>query len=155
MRKICAVTLSIFLLFAISGRMAANRHQDVAEKKVLIERTSVADREHFLQVWYDGPNEAYFSNRLPKNIVIHYRPIENDAAMGSVDCSIGPVCTITIDPRFNIADITAIMTMYHEECHIAVWVDYGESAYGDPGHGKLFQACMMDLAKQGAFEKIW
>ena len=104
---------------------------------------------------YAESNRLYFDNKLPpaKIVLTHNLKDDNGSVMATTFCirAGGKLnCTIEIDPDKNPVNRTAIMTLYHEQCHVKLWgIDINHP------HGELFQDCMHDLATKGAFDDLW
>lgn len=108
--------------------------------------------EQQLTAWYDGFNDKYFQNQLPSNTVVIWSDLKAWDALGITSWS-GQNYKIELDPDFNRTQVTTKATELHEMCHVKVMmtedVPLGEE------HGLAFQTCMMTLAREGAFERIW
>ena len=63
----------------------------------------------------------------------------------------GAGTVIRVDRRANPARATARLTLLHEMCHVENRVEHRYFA----AHGADFQACMLRLAKNGAFTEVW
>jgi len=103
-----------------------------------------------LQRWYEGANEEYFANKLPKNVTVKWGDLSWDNDIGLTQHRPDGSYTITIDPKENPARSEALLTLFHETCHIATW----NSGFLDV-HGPPFQTCMLRLAEKGAFQDLW
>jgi hypothetical protein len=100
-----------------------------------------------LQSWYDGLNEEYFMNRLPRASVTW----GDLTALNDMGATMHPEdgFVIIIDRKTNPTTKTAEATVAHELCHVATWgVEFD-------AHGPKFQSCMVNLANKGAFEGVW
>lgn len=101
-----------------------------------------------LQHWYEGVNEEYFANKLPKDTVVRWADLTPLKDMGATNRRMDGVFVILIDPVQNPNKRVAALTAYHEICHIAAASEFNS-------HGQKFQACMLHLAEVGAFENLW
>ncbi len=113
---------------------------------------------------YQTYNELYFDNKLPKKIEILEEdvPDSKEQLMGATFHTVGThYYKMYISPTFNESQNEEEWTLMHEQCHILVWEQKEEEGtaqiYAAVGnrHGKIFQDCMLDLAKKGAFATIW
>lgn len=105
-----------------------------------------------LQYMYEVYNEEYFDNKLPKDTkVIYTTPIPDAMAQGET-FKIGDSYVIWIDAHYDNSMGVASETELHEMCHVKLPWDIPD---GIDGHGPKFQACMHNLADQGAFEGLW
>jgi SprT-like family len=100
-----------------------------------------------LQSWYDGLNEEYFYNRLPRAAVT-WGDLTLLGDMG-ITMREDKRFRIIIDRTTNPTRKTAEETVAHELCHVATW------EIESTDHGQKFQTCMVNLADRGAFENIW
>lgn len=95
-----------------------------------------------LYLWF---NKKYFSNKCPKNLKVKFGKLPQNA-FGVTKYEGREPFEIVID--LNPMWSSAIAgTLLHEMVH--VYLPYR------CGHGKVFQAEMLRLAKQGAFKDIW
>ena len=105
-----------------------------------------------LQSEYKETNKQYFNNKLPSVKIVFIKNLlasDKEPSMASTWCNPqGFNCDIEIDPDKNKINRVMMMTLYHEECHIFLWVKKID-------HGREFQSCMLRLAEQGAFEDYW
>ena len=105
-----------------------------------------------LQSEYKETNKQYFNNKLPPVKIVfikHLLASDKEPSMASTWCNPqGLNCDIEIDPDKNKINRVMMMTLYHETCHIFLWVKQAD-------HGPKFQSCMLRLAEQGAFEDYW
>jgi hypothetical protein len=117
---------------------------------------SRVEEQIFVNKWYAATNDVYFDNRLPKDTKIEIRQIPPDT---DADFTIGQTTplgngqyVIEIDPRFNRSGNQEGLTLDHEICHLSLLQQNGD---GDSKHGARFQACMQQLAAEGAFADLW
>jgi len=110
----------------------------------------------FMRTMYRESNKNYFANKLPQNPkIIWVYGLKNDkgeALFAETFCDGEEgslICTIKLDAQNNAAPSTAVMSMYHEQCHIKLW---GKALQV---HGHEFQSCMKDLANLDAFQDVW
>lgn len=102
-----------------------------------------------LQRWYEGVNEEYFANKLPKDTTVQWGDLSNSKDVGTTLRRPDGTYAIWIDPVQNPNKRSAALTAYHEMCHVAGPVaDFST-------HGPRFQACMLHLAEVGAFRELW
>ena len=109
-----------------------------------------AQSDRHLNEWYAGYNHAYFHDELPIDVRIT-RNLHDDRFVAQTEYTNG-FFHIEINPRFNQAESIERETLLHEQCHILMAVEKTEEFNQ---HGQKWQACMMSLAKQGAFEGLW
>jgi hypothetical protein len=117
----------------------------------LVERLLPKDRDDYLQTIYDQYNGWWFGDELPKDVILRYGPavdVQGRSNMAITRMHYGRFIT-EFNPKYNQADTHLKMNMLHEQCHIATW---GQE-FDD--HGPKFQACMLRLANQGAFNSLW
>jgi hypothetical protein len=122
-------------------KVCAEQHHHSA-RKVTTEPVSAKD----LQTWYVASNEAYFDNKLPY-AEVHWGDLTAIDDMGLTTRHANGEWVIIIDRRTNPTRRVALMTEFHEICHIKV--------QNDPDHGPQFQTCMLNLARAGAFAELW
>jgi len=94
---------------------------------------------------------ALVERLLPKDVILRYGPavdVQGRSNMAITRMHDGRFIT-EFNPKYNQADTHLKMNMLHEQCHIATW---GQE-FDD--HGPKFQACMLRLANQGAFNSLW
>jgi SprT-like family protein len=110
-----------------------------------------------LQRDYADYNQAFFSNKLPKNVKVQWLDIPKDKndlyVMGNTDFNtVDRTYRIDIDTKSNIAIATADTTLLHEMCHVKTmaWA----LSHNQDGHGPAFKACIVDLELQGAFTDL-
>lgn len=102
-----------------------------------------------LKRYYNAANRLWFGNSLPRKTVCIYGPLGH---MGEAEWCPGSPPIIRISPRVRLVGWDSVaMTLLHEMCHLDVIRRFG-ARYG---HGKIFQARMLRLARDGAFEKHW
>lgn len=105
-----------------------------------------------LQRWYDGTNEEYFANELPKNVEVKWGDLTEKGDMGYSVIRADESWLITIDRKTNPTNGQAELTEMHEICHVYLY-SKGDAEFNS--HGDKFQACMLRLANQGAFKGLW
>lgn len=128
-----------------------------------------ATKHHFIvspYTLYRADNELYFNNELPNNIEVIESEIpgaeidfQKDGGIDVGDTAHQPGThwyKIYISPTFNLTTTDERETVLHEACHVKMWeiAEKHELPY-DGGHGPEWQACMLDLAKKGAFADLW
>lgn len=97
-----------------------------------------------LKVWYDGYNDAYFGNTLPKDTVIDYTGTGEYAAL--TRRMEDGTFHIVFNPKFTASPIFAHLILLHESCHVKTWDEFDE-------HGPRWVACMNTLEANGAFHR--
>ena len=102
-----------------------------------------------LQKWYEGINEEYFWNQLPKNVTVKWGDLAAWGDMGVTLYRPDGSILILIERKLNPAPRVAEITAFHEACHVKT---HGQE-FDD--HGPKFEACMVHLADQGAFKGLW
>jgi hypothetical protein len=114
-------------------------------------------RDSELRTTYDQYNQDWFAEVLPKNTTVIYSDLTPWKELGAVDRRADGTWLVRIDRQTNPTLNSAYMTLLHELCHvklgIVVELKIGGSGWDE--HGHPFQACMIDLANKGAFERIW
>ena len=98
---------------------------------------------------YSESNRLYFNNKLPPAKIVLTHGLKDMATTLCIHADGKLNCTIEINPDKNPVRRTAIMTLYHEQCHVKLWGSVKDA------HGKEFQSCMHDLAAKGAFDELW
>jgi SprT-like family len=106
-----------------------------------------------LQAYHEGYNEKYFAGQLPSNVTVTWGDLTAQDDMGQVQQRLDGSFLIVIDRNTNQTDKQALLTMQHEECHVAV--DYVEQDASLDDHGPAFNACMLRLAERGAMKGLW
>ena len=117
---------------------------------------STFNDEVLLQM-YQAHDDEYFGDQLPRNISVRWINIPKDKdghfIMGQTLTLAGENnFEIQIDTKTNITTSTAFATLLHEECHVYKSVNHLTEA---DDHGPAFQACMFNLAAEGAFTGVW
>ena len=97
-----------------------------------------------LKVWYDGYNEAYFGNSLPKDTVIDYTGTGEYAAL--TRRMEDGTFHIVFNAKYTASPIFSHLILLHESCHIKTWDEFDE-------HGPRWVACMETLELNGAFHR--
>lgn len=105
-----------------------------------------------LNSWYRGYNEEYFANQLPKNTVVKLGDLTPQDDIGMSQILPNGNWIIIIDRAKNPSPVQARMTLLHESCHVRTYIR-GMAEF--EVHGDKFQACMLQLAHQGAFKELW
>lgn len=108
----------------------------------------------YLSFLYNAYNDVYFNGNLPRNIVVDWDPmLIPQHNMGLTECPDDKVasdgCKITLSPDQQRWSRVWMMTLLHEECHVATWGKEKDA------HGKQFHQCMRRLANEGAFDELW
>lgn len=111
------------------------------------------ERDNFrLQEWYDGYNEAYFLNALPRATAVF-----GDPGTGSMGVTFqgedekGHVgIYIVVSQFWNPSPKEVRITLLHEMCHVEL---IHAPLFDD--HGAEWEACMHRLADKGAFDGLW
>lgn len=101
-----------------------------------------------LKRWYEGVNEEYFANKLPKDTEVLWVDLSVHGDMAETLRHMDGSFLIEIDPVQNPNKRVAALTAYHEICHIAAVSEFNT-------HGPKFQACMLRLAEAKAFNDLW
>lgn len=100
-----------------------------------------------LQIAYKIYNKQYFSNALPNDMVVEFSSGVLPKAYAVTRFYKNRPLFILIDKKFRPMKGIALMNLLHEMVHVALpKVD---------GHGAPFQKRMLQLAKAGAFNKLW
>lgn len=104
---------------------------------------------------YQEFNRAWFDNKLPSDTTIVYVSIPTWDKIGNTDRRVnanGSVhFTLFVNAYYDRDVRESEFTELHEMCHIR------ESLDGDEfdSHGPKWQACMLQLAMNGALENLW
>lgn len=112
--------------------------------------SSDLEDDAMLQQWYGTINEEYLANTLPKNTQVRWGDLASKHDMGLTVQRADGSYLIVIDRATNPTWSSALLTEYHEICHIVVPI-----TTLDNDHGPKFQACMLGFAKAGAFKDLW
>ena len=97
---------------------------------------------------YDGYNDEYFDNKLPKNTVIDWD--ETGDYMATTNLLPDGRFHIAFNPHYITAMRVARTSMLHEMCHIQTW---GELDYQTGRHGPQWRTCMLGLDAAGAWRR--
>jgi hypothetical protein len=89
-------------------------------------------------------NSEWFNGKLPKDTVM---ALEKDPVSQANSVFENGHWTIRFNPRYNMAPSTADFNLFHEMCHMAT--------PKDRDHGPVWEACMEELALNGAFHNVW
>ncbi len=100
---------------------------------------SIAEMHDF----YDAANEAYFENKLPKDVLIDYTD-HNDKSMAYTEILLDGRFHIAFNRKYSNPPQVGDLTILHEQCHVKTFTE-------DLEHGHYWYACMDDLNRQGAF----
>lgn len=111
---------------------------------LLAMQITAGNRVTNLQRWYDGYNEVYFNNSLPKDTIVAYGETGH---MGLTTKNSGRY-TITISYIWNPDNKEALITLQHEMCHVATYDEFET-------HGPRWLKCMHNLADRGAMDALW
>lgn len=151
MRKSKILDISVFLAYLLLLFIGAHK-LDAQDHSVLY---SHEDKK--LQRRYQELDDYYFDGKLPEHVTVIWFdiPMEQGAyVMGDMKTDInGSRFDIRIDTKSNVSKATEELTLFHEICHVAVFNQVKK--YGEDSHGPHFQACMMNLAAEGAFADLW
>ena len=122
---------------------------------ILIDRSQVNDA--ILQQDYLEYDKLYFDNKMPRNtVVVSLGPAyaygkDNMGITERVD----GVFFIQINPVFHPTQKQMDITLLHEMCHVVTWGSSDGPKTQRKRHGPEWQACMLDLAEDGAFDDLW
>jgi hypothetical protein len=106
------------------------------------------------QKFFDNWNQTQYGGTLAPTVVFVETPPDGDAYMGQTLCDLkddasgAEACQMYINPKFNIAEVTADETIIHESCHVKTANEFED-------HGPRFQHCMLEVAMSGGFKGIW
>lgn len=89
-------------------------------------------------------NTMWFDGKLPKNTVIALTNQPEWIANTSFEKG---RYVIRFNPRYNMTSAQSGETLLHEMCHIATPKDMD--------HGPIWEACMENLALNGAMHDVW
>lgn len=101
----------------------------------------------FLREEYKRLNKRFFENLLPKDLSVKFGDLSEDNAHG---LSTGD--EILIDNRLRHSDCLTAIILLHEMVHISL-PEYGGYP-ADGGHGMRFQARIVKLFEQGAYDGL-
>ena len=147
MRLFITTALGLLFLGFIAGAQISSS---------LKSNPSTFNDEVLLQM-YQAHDDEYFGDQLPRNISVRWVNIPKDKdghfIMGQTLTLAGENnFEIQIDTKTNVTTSTAFATLLHEECHVYKHVAKITEA---DDHGPAFQACMFNLAAEGAFKGVW
>lgn len=122
----------------------------------LINASPITPTTAIMQAEFDEYNRKYFDNQL-ENVTVIVGDLTANTQMGLTTKRKDNSFLITIDRKTNPILKTADLTMLHEMCHVRLdgkmFLAVGESTLD--AHGPAHEACMLDLAKQGAMKDLW
>jgi predicted SprT family Zn-dependent metalloprotease len=105
-----------------------------------------------LQEDFQHLNDGYFDGNLNPTKVFYKNSPDGEDNMGETYCTftlgLTTTCSIYINPKYTNAPIVAEEVLLHETCHVATWPQGMD-------HGEVWQICMLNLAKAGAFRWVW
>lgn len=106
---------------------------------------------------YEGYNELYFMDSLPKDVLVTLDeiPSDKDEKVYGESYQIGRhQYMMVISSKNNDTLEGEEETVLHESCHLWVWEHHPDL---DPkeAHGEIWQSCMLNLAEQGAMKDLW
>jgi hypothetical protein len=112
---------------------------------------SSLDRDR-MSSWYNGYNEKYFNNELPKDVLITH-DLHDDRFSALTEQYKSGMYHIQFNLKFNQSGREELFTLLHESCHIRQM----SSKEGDEfdQHGPRWESCMHELANKGAFDELW
>jgi hypothetical protein len=97
---------------------------------------------------YQEYNRLYFAGTLPTSVLVAWGDNLEDSPSVAVREKESGRCAIFINKRLRWAPELAEILLLHEMVHVAHWDFKGDD---DP----RFQAEMLKLANQGAFQGLW
>lgn len=100
----------------------------------------------YLKNHYAEINRKFFSNKLPKDMVVVFASMER-STLGSCSIRYGRPLYIELNRRLAWNHMLVEITLLHECVHVE------NPQYA--GHGPWFQKRMLQLAKLGAFKHVW
>jgi SprT-like family len=106
------------------------------------------------QQFYEAANETYFNNKLPHAVVefkVNLTDEQGHPLMGLTHESNVAAPRIFLSTRYQDNARIWEGTELHEICHVEV--DAHNPEFEE--HGPHFQACMLGLAENHAFDDIW
>lgn len=100
-----------------------------------------------LNLWAQGINDGYFGGKLP-NVPVQWGDL---TLLQDIGITLGNETPnqIVLDRKMNPSDKQALMTLLHEECHVATWNKQLDV------HGSLWKKCMIGLADAHAMDDLW
>jgi predicted SprT family Zn-dependent metalloprotease len=82
-----------------------------------------------------------------------YHTLRDPDKMAVTECGLATrVCTINMNPDYELTDKIARFTELHEMCHVDLFVT---NEYELNQHGPKFQRCMLDKAVKHGFDDLW
>lgn len=138
---ICFIALLIFMFFLPPESKVVHR----------VNKSATMTNEKLNQ-WYRGYNEEYFANELPKDTTVKWGDLTLQDDIGLSELRPDGTWVIVLDRANNPSPVQARLTLLHESCHVRTWV---RNMTEFETHGDKFQACMLQLAHQGAFKELW
>lgn len=107
---------------------------------------------HGLDSIYREFNEQYFSEKLPKNVLIDFS--EHGPYLATTEKMIDGRFRIAFNSDYVTAQRVAREVMLHEQCHIKTWVDTeDEEDFKTGRHNRRWIACMLTVDMQGGFRR--
>ena len=97
-----------------------------------------------LKALYDELNRAWFSNKLPKDMVVYYADIWQ---MGVTSYHRERPLYIRISKKLRWTESTSALTLLHEMVHVSLPYRIN--------HGPVFQKKMRSFARRGAMDGWW
>lgn len=119
-----------------------------------------------LKWWYGRYNRDYFGGELPSSTIVYWKqelvgtkydgdhtPGEDNEDARSAGLDAGRVPhQIGISPEIRQRDKLVRFTLLHEMVHL--YLDENDLD-DNSNHGRLFCREMLELAKKGAFDRLW
>jgi hypothetical protein len=99
-----------------------------------------------LQYLYCEFNRKYFSNKLPKDMAVHFEKLPGDR-LGVTRYHYHRPLYIEISISLQRSFSLTAMTLLHEMVHVSLPFTIN--------HGPVFHKRMKKLARQGAFNRWW
>lgn len=94
---------------------------------------------------YAAYNQKYFQNKLPHNVAIFWATKDKIGVDCMARCYHTAPAIVMLDELKEFPCV-AQLSLLHEMVHLE---------FPKAGHGKKFVGRMRQLAKQGAFDKLW
>lgn len=141
MKKFLTLILAVLITCSGAGN---NMHLNKAHYVL-----DPVEEQSDLQLQYIADDNEYFNGTLPIIPIIYEEQVDEDDSIGLTNSSDGIPSDIRISSYWNRDRSSALVTLHHEECHVAVMPKHLFDA-----HGPQWQACMDSLYSAGAFKGL-
>jgi hypothetical protein len=142
---VCRAFLNLFGFVILGLAWMWQVHHNATSHRDSLNTPSAYSRN--IQQQYANFNGWWFEGKLPKDVTVTWGSAEGYMAITKGDDD--RALSIEINPKYGVSEKQIAALEFHEMCHVAIWNEDSRS------HGKKWQACMLRLAEQGAFENVW